>query len=417
MKAFAQLLENLLYQPARNGKLALLSEYLSLTPDPDRGYALAALCGDLTLDEVKPALLRGLIEERADAQLFRLSYDFVGDLSETIALMWEPSGEAAHPPGLAQVVDSMRAMSKAEARRRLPDWLDALDATGRWALLKLVTGALRVGVSTGLAKQALAQWSGVAQQEIEEVWHGFSPPYLPLFAWLSGEAARPSANDALCFHSPMLAHPIEDEDFSKLDPSDFGAEWKWDGIRVQIKGRKGAGARLFSRSGDDISAAFPDLIDPPPLMGGLDGELVALSPENNGLEAVASFSTLQQRLNRKTVSAAMLARIPVAIVAYDLLFAADASGENWTTPPLALSGAPRPAGGRGRKSQRSAPAALAPARFRGLGRTSRPSAKNPRRKPSIEGVMLKRKGSPYIAGRPKGEWFKWKRDAHLLDAC
>ena len=415
MKAFTQLLENLLYQPARNGKLALLSEYLSLTPDPDRGYALAALCGDLTLDEVKPALLRGLIEERADAQLFRLSYDFVGDLSETIALMWEASGETTDPPGLAQVVDSMRAMSKAEARRRLPKWLDALDATGRWALLKLVTGALRVGVSTGLAKQALAQWSGVAQQEIEEVWHGFSPPYLPLFAWLSGEAARPSANDALCFHSPMLAHPIEDEDFPRLDPNDFQAEWKWDGIRVQIKGRKGAGARLFSRSGDDISAAFPDLIDPPPLMGGLDGELVALSPENNGLEAVASFSTLQQRLNRKTVSAAMLARIPVAIVAYDLLFAADASGENWTdVRPLPFQ--------ERRALLEDAVAKVNDPRlllsplldfedWDALAAQREKSAQ----KPSIEGVMLKRKGSPYIAGRPKGEWFKWKRDAHLLD--
>ena len=119
MMGFAQLLENLLYQPARNGKLALLVDYLSLTPDPDRGYALAALCGDLTLDQVKPALLRGLIEERADAQLFRLSYDFVGDLSETIALMWEP-GQAAKAPELAEVVEFLRAMSKNEARRRLP---------------------------------------------------------------------------------------------------------------------------------------------------------------------------------------------------------------------------------------------------------------------------------------------------------
>jgi DNA ligase-1 len=415
MKAFAQLLENLLYQPARNGKLALLTQYLSLTPDPDRGYALAALCGDLTLDEVKPALLRGLIEERADPQLFRLSYDFVGDLSETIALMWEPCEHAPPPPGLAQVVDSMRAMSKAEARRRLPEWLDALNATGRWALLKLVTGALRVGVSTGLAKQALAQWSGVAQQEIEEVWHGFSPPYLPLFAWLSGEAARPSANDALCFHSPMLAHPVEDGDFPRLDPNDFQAEWKWDGIRVQIKGRKGAGARLFSRSGDDISAAFPDLIDPPPLMGGLDGELVALALDLNGLEAVASFSNLQQRLNRKTVSATLLARIPVAIIAYDLLFAADSSGENWTDV--------RPLPFQERR------ALLEQAVFRAndprlllspllnfedwdaLAAQREKSAE----KPSIEGVMLKRKASPYIAGRPRGEWFKWKRDAHLLD--
>lgn len=414
MKDFAGLLEKLLYQPARNGKLGLLVDYLNRTPDPDRGYALAALCGDLVLDEVKPGLLRGLIEERADPILFRLSYDFVGDLSETIALMWEP-GEPAEAPELAQVVEAMRAMSKAEARRRLPHWLDALDGTGRWALLKLVTGALRVGVSTGLAKQALSQWSGVAQTEIEEVWHGFSPPYLPLFAWLSGAAARPSANDALCFHSPMLAHPIDDADFQKLDPTEFAAEWKWDGIRVQTKARAGAGARLFSRSGDEISNAFPDLLDPPLLMGGLDGELVALEPGKSGLEAVASFSTLQQRLNRKTVSAAMLKRIPVAIIAYDLLFAADASGENWTdVRPLPFQERRRlleDAVAKARDPRLLLSPLLDFESWDALAAQRASSAAHP----SVEGVMLKRKASAYVAGRPKGEWFKWKRDAHLLD--
>ncbi|PPQ38261.1 DNA ligase-1 [Rhodoblastus acidophilus] len=414
MKAFARLLEDLLYQPARNGKLALLVDYLAATPDPDRGYALAALCSDLVLDEVKPALLRGLIEQRADPILFRLSYDFVGDLSETIALMWE-AGEAAEAPGLAQVVETLRALSKAEARRLIPLWLDALDGTGRWALLKLVTGALRVGVSTGLAKQALAQWSGVAQTEIEEVWHGFAPPYLPLFAWLSGAAARPSANDALCFHSPMLAQPIDDTDFAKLAPTDFCAEWKWDGVRVQLKGRADVGARLFSRSGDDISAAFPDLVDPLLFHGGLDGELVALEPGESGLEAVASFSTLQQRLNRKTVSAAMMARIPVAIVAYDLLFAADSSGEHWTDiRPLPFQerrALLEQAVARANDPRLLLSPLLDYRDWESLAAQRAVSAQHP----SVEGVMLKRKASPYLAGRPKGEWFKWKRDAHLLD--
>lgn len=415
MKAFAQLLESLLFQPARNGKLALLVDYLGVTPDPDRGFALAALCGALTLDEVKPALLRGLIEARADPVLFRLSYDFVGDLSETIALMWEPSGEAAVTPGLAQVVEAMRAMSKADARRQLPLWLDALDGTGRWALLKLVTGALRVGVSAGLAKQALARWSGVAQAEIEELWHGFTPPYLPLFSWLSGAAARPSATGSLGFHSPMLAQPIDDRDFATLDPGAFAAEWKWDGIRVQLKSLAVAGCRLFSRSGDDIGAAFPELIEAPGFFGGLDGELVALTPGVTGLEGIASFSTLQQRLNRKTVSAAMRARIPVAIVAYDLLFAADAGGESWTDA-RALPFQER----RHLLEQAVARAAdprllLSPLLDFGDWRALAAQRAESAQRPSVEGVMLKRWASPYLAGRPRGEWFKWKRDAHLLD--
>ncbi|WP_294540633.1 cisplatin damage response ATP-dependent DNA ligase [uncultured Rhodoblastus sp.] len=414
MKPFGQLLESLLYQPARNGKLALLVDYLAATPDPDRGYALAALCGALTLDEVKPALLRGLIEARADPVLFRLSYDFVGDLSETIALMWEPSPAATPTPGLANVVEAMRAMSKAEARRQLPAWLDALDGTGRWALLKLVTGGLRVGVSTGLAKLALAQWSGVAQADIEELWHGFAPPYLPLFAWLSGAAPRPSDKDSLGFHSPMLSHPIEDGDFAKLNPKDFAAEWKWDGIRVQYKSR-GSGARLFSRSGDDIGAAFPDLIDPPLLFGGLDGELVALTPGEAGMDAVASFSTLQQRLNRKTVSAAMRERIPVAIIAYDLLFDGDSSGENWTDvralPFHERSRLLEAAVARAADPRLKLSPLLDFADWPALATLRAASA--PR--PSVEGVMLKRRDGPYLAGRPRGEWFKWKRDAHLLD--
>ena len=419
MKAFACLLESLLFQPARNGKLALLVDYLAATPDPDRGYALAALCGALTLDEVKPALLRGLIEARADPVLFRLSHDFVGDLSETIALMWEAPDNGLPAPGLGQVVEAMRAMSKADARLQLPLWLDALDGTGRWALLKLVTGSLRVGVSAGLAKQALAQWSGVAQAEIEEVWHGFAPPYLPLFAWLSGAVAGPAASDALGFHSPMLAHPIDDRDFDKLDPHDFAAEWKWDGIRVQFKSRADAEPRLFSRSGDDIGAAFPDLVGAHSFFGGLDGELVALTPGETGIGetgigAIASFSTLQQRLNRKTVTPATIARIPVGIVAYDLLFDGDADGA-WTDV-RAL-----PFRERRHLLERAVARAddprlmLSPLLpfddWNALAEVRASSAE----RPSIEGVMLKRRESLYLAGRPRGEWFKWKRDAHLLD--
>jgi DNA ligase-1 len=414
MKAFARLLESLLFQPARNGKLALLIDYLAATPDPDRGYALAALCGALTLDEVKPALLRGLIEARADPVLFRLSHDFVGDLSETIALMWEPSGNTLPAPGLASVVESMRAMSKADARRQIPLWLDALDGTGRWALLKLVTGSLRVGVSTGLAKQALAQWSSVAQTEIEEVWHGFAPPYLPLFAWLSGAAASPASGDALGFHSPMLAHPIEDRDFDKLAPADFAAEWKWDGIRVQLKRRAGAEPRLFSRSGDDIGLAFPDLVEAQAFLGGLDGELIALTPGETGVGAIASFSTLQQRLNRKTVTAAMIARIPVGIVAYDLLFDADDDGA-WTDVRALPFRERRPLLERAVARADDPRLLLSPLlpfeTWDSLAEVRARSAE----KPSIEGVMLKRRESPYLAGRPRGEWFKWKRAAHLLD--
>ena len=116
----------------------------------------------------------------------------------------------------------------------------------------------------------------------------------------------------------MLSHPIEDGDFDKLDPAEFSAEWKWDGIRVQaVSGRKADGTRvtrLYSRTGEDIAAAFPDLVEELTIDGALDGELLVMRES-----AVQSFNTLQQRLNRKTVTAKMLGEFPAHIRVYDLL--------------------------------------------------------------------------------------------------
>ena len=128
-----------------------------------------------------------------DAELFALSYDYVGDLAETLALIW-PEGDApGHDPSLAEVVERLQAASRREAPRVVERLLDRLDAPGRHALLKLVTGGLRVGVSARLAKQALAEFGGVDPAEIEEIWHGQAPPYAALFAWLEGRGPRPAA--------------------------------------------------------------------------------------------------------------------------------------------------------------------------------------------------------------------------------
>src|SRR5690606_1546564 len=136
--------------------------------------------------------------------------------------------------------------------------LDALAPKERWALVKLVTGGLRVGVSARLAKQAVARFGAVDVAEIEELWHGLEPPYVSLFAWLEGRAGRPVIDHRLSFRPLMLANPLEDRDLEVIVPAAYLAEWKWDGIRVQIAARAGE-ARLYSRTGDDISAAFPDI--------------------------------------------------------------------------------------------------------------------------------------------------------------
>ncbi|MHA1571616.1 MAG: cisplatin damage response ATP-dependent DNA ligase, partial [Alphaproteobacteria bacterium] len=151
MKAFAGLLDGLAFQPSRNGKLRLLEHYFAATPDPDRGFALAALTGGLSLRTAKPKLIRELAHERVDPVLFGWSYDFVGDLAETVALIWpgHDSPLEDQDTTLGQVITRLNDAGRSEVPALIMGWLDQMDATQRWALLKLVTGGLRVGVSAG----------------------------------------------------------------------------------------------------------------------------------------------------------------------------------------------------------------------------------------------------------------------------
>jgi DNA ligase 1 len=314
MKAFAALLDRLSFTSSRLAKLRLLAGYFAATPDPARGYALAAITGELVLPYAKPAMIRALVATRVDPVLFEWSRDYVGDTAETVALIWPAKPGANRPPDLDDVVEGLLGAGKGEVPRLVEGWLDALDATGRWALLKLVTGALRIGVSARLAKTALAQWSAIEVGAIEEVWHGLTPPYRPLFDWLEGRAALPSVTEGARFRTLMLSNPVEDPQDEELDPDAYAAEWKWDGIRVQAVGSpEPAGRRLFSRTADDVGRAFPDVLDAMDFDAVLDGELLVyrsdlLVPADEAQAAlpfdghpVASFNDLQQRLNRKTL--------------------------------------------------------------------------------------------------------------------
>ncbi|WP_213285543.1 cisplatin damage response ATP-dependent DNA ligase [Bradyrhizobium sp. sGM-13] len=487
MNRFAELLDRLAYEPGRNNKLRLITAYFRDTPDPDRGYALAALTGALSFKHAKPGLVRDLIVDRTDPVLFGLSYDYVGDLSETVALMWpkggenyrlldhpspQPSparGEGAQlragqspgskaaattlsvpsplagseanearsrgqgegyptgglnidprhnnppPPTLSEVVVTLRTLGKTELPSQLARWLDELDETGRWALLKLVTGAMRIGISARLAKTAAAALGDKDPQEIELIWPGLAPPYLELFAWLEGRGDKPVNRDPAPFRPVMLAHAIEDTDFASLDPADFIAEWKWDGIRVQaVSGRDERGhmqARLYSRTGEDITNSFPDLLPSLHLPGAIDGELLVLRDGR-----VQTFNVLQQRLNRKVVSPKLTKDFPIHLRAYDLL----GDDENdlrelpfierrahlevfvrkLDDPRIDLS--PTIAF----DSWQALIAARANPANAGAGEDA----------DAVEGVMLKRRDAPYLPGRPKGQWWKWKRDPHIIDA-
>jgi len=464
MNRFAELLDRLTYEQGRNNKLRLMTDYFRSTADPERGWALAALTGGLSFPHAKPGLIRSLIAERTDPVLFELSYDYVGDLSETVALMWPPTraqrtpsqrtpsplvGEGwgggsggspststliahlptttpdASPQGggeqigqdkltLSAIIETLSTLGKTELPRQLARWLDALDETGRWALIKLVTGGLRVGVSARLAKAAVAALGGTDAHDIELLWPGLAPPYIELFAWLEGRAEKPASADPAPFRPPMLAHALEDTDLAALDPAEFMAEWKWDGIRVQAAAARPDGAimaRLYSRTGEDISKSFPDLVEALRLPGAIDGELLIMRERR-----VQTFNVLQQRLNRKTVTDELLAEFPAHLRAYDLL----ADGEvdlrqmpfadrrrrlevfiaRLDEPRIDLSPLVSFATWDDLMAARKDPAAA------GAGADA----------DAVEGVMLKRRDALYVPGRPKGPWWKWKRDPFIIDA-
>jgi len=413
MRAFSQLLDSLVYTRSRNAKLKLIADYLRATPDPDRGWAMAALTGDLDLPAVKSAAIRTLVEARVDPVLFRMSRDYVGDTAETVALLWpKPFGEPADLDDgalrLATVVEKLRALGRADGPPAIAAMLDHLDSSGRYALLKLATGGLRVGVSARLAKTALAQGFGLDVDAVEEVWHGIAPPYTALFDWAEGRGTQPTPADIPVFRPFMLAHPLED---ATVDMADYAAEWKWDGIRVQIV-RTAGQTRLYSRAGDDITGSFPDVAAAVRHDGALDGELLVKGAHQGGtLEdggGAASFNALQQRLGRKLVSAKMQTDYPAFVRVYDILFdgAEDVRARPWTERRARLE-----AFAATLDPDRFDISAIIPAAdfaaLEDIRATSRDAA--------IEGVMLKRRDSPYVAGRRAGLWYKWKRDPLSCD--
>jgi DNA ligase-1 len=410
MQAFAQLLDSLIYTRSRNAKLKLIVDYLRATPDPDRGWAMAVLTGDLDLPAIKPALIRTLVEERVDPVLFAMSRDYVGDTAETVSLLWPdpivPPRDAG-PLSLSDVVERLRSLSRADAPGALAAMLDRSNANERFALLKMAMGALRIGVSARLAKTALAQAFDLEIDAIEELWHGIDPPYAGLFAWATGEGTQPTAADTPVFRPFMLAHPLDD---GRVDLTDYAAEWKWDGIRVQLVHVAGE-TRLYSRAGDDITRSFPEVARDFVRAGVLDGELMVKGDaQGHATEegGAASFNALQQRLGRKVVSAKMLAEAPAFVRLYDILFdgTEDVRELPWHERRARLEAYAQtlPADRFDVSALIAAPDFTA---LEGIRAGARDAA--------IEGVMLKRRDSAYVSGRRVGLWYKWKRDPLTAD--
>ena len=401
MKLFADLLERLVFTNSRNEKLRLLATYFREAPDPDRGWAVAAIAGTLDTRTVTPSIVRKLTEARVDPVLFRLSYDYVGDLAQTVSLIWQGQ-RTTEPVSLDKVVSRLRSAHRSEIAPFLESLLDCLGESERFALLKLATGGLRVGVSARMLKLALASFGDKAPEEIEELWFGLEPPYCALFAWLEGRAPAPAVDRTLLFRPAMLAHPLDAETLARLDPSDFIAEWKWDGIRVQALSFDGK-RRLYTRTGDDIGHAFPDILESMTWEGVIDGELLVVEDET-----VRPFHRLQKRLGRKAPSARAIAENPAHIRAYDLL---ELPGADLRPQPFAIRRQRLEEWASANPLSRFDLSSVFPVetwqQIDALRERSRSGG--------YEGLMLKRRDSPYLAGRVKGHWFKWKREPLTAD--
>ncbi len=405
MQAFSELLEQLYYTSSHNAKAALIIAYLNKTPDPDRGWAIAAIAGTLRFDFFKRHTIKQLILERVDPVLFDLSYEYVGEMSETVAHLWPDNEEqAVSLPSLAEMVSQFAEANRKTVPIILAKYLDIMSAAQRWALIKLGTRGLRVGVSARSIKQILAKFGNKPVEDIERLWHGVSAPYTDLLNWLEGKAPMPDISDQITFSPVMLSHPLSLDDVMPWQPDKWQIEHKFDGIRVQLAIKQGKKV-LFSRNADDISHAFPDLLDEVAQDAIVDGELLVI----NGGE-VAPFNDLQQRLNKKKPTKKLMQTYPAGLIAYDILQIGEHS---LLDLPLTQRRERLLEWLSKQDSSRIRLSDTLNAQTRDeLMQLHQHASENL----SVEGLMLKRRRSIYAPGRPKGQWYKWKRDPKLVDA-
>ena len=403
MREFSQLINQLILTRSRNRKIELLNHYFKNTENPDRGLALAILTGNLKIKNISISKIKELIKKEVDPELFDLSYDYVGDLAETIALIW-PYKQKGKVPKLNFIIDELENSSTTNITKLIKKYLSIFSENERWAFIKLLSGGLRIGVSTRLTKLSLIHNTTIEISEIEQIWHGVVPPYNKLFNWIFGKGAKPEIEVEKIFHPLMLAHPIEKKDFNNLNPTEFFAEWKWDGIRVQLVLFKHK-IRIFSRTGDDISNTFPEIQNNENDLVVLDGELLV----GNNFKPF-KFNKLQQRLNRKKVSKNHLENFPAFVKLYDILFL-----KNKDLRSLDFSERRNILSEWHNKIQNKFFDLSEIFEFKTWENLKNIKSKK-LNKSVHEGLMIKRKTSSYISGRPKGYWYKWKNDPLVVDA-
>ena len=412
MHQFAALYDQLDATRSTRAKVELMAGYFAAAPAADAAWALYFLAGQRLKRLIAPTLLRRWVSEATgfSPAVVEESYAHVGDLAETIALLLDRANRPVAPStrGLAdwvQWLESLRGTSADTQRAELLTVWPTLTRAECFLLNKLLTGALRVGVSRGLVLRALAQHSGLPlpllTQRLMGPWSATVTDYEALLA--PGED-RPLPSQPYPF---CLASPLDDSpEVSELGPaSDYLAEWKWDGIRGQLI-RREQSHWLWSRGEELLNGRFPEIEDAARALPDgtvLDGEILAQRGEQ-----VLPFAVLQQRIQRQRLSRRVLADAPVVFRAYDLL---EADGEDWRERPLHA----RRARLQTLISEAGQPALqlsdTLPAGDWATLATLRVSA----RERGVEGLMLKRAEAPYLAGRRRGAWWKWKLDPLSVD--
>ncbi|SIS99820.1 DNA ligase-1 [Roseivivax lentus] len=411
MKAFADLFTAVDQTTKTTLKTKALAEYFTTASDDDKLWTIALFSGRRPKRAVNTTQLREWAAERAGIPLWLLeeSYPIVGDLAETIALILPPADEHEDRPLTHWITElkSLAALEVPERRARILAAWDRLETTERFLFNKLITGGFRIGVSQKLMTRALALATGQEEAVLAHKLMGKWTPETTSFHALI-EAEDPAA-DASRPYPFYLAYQLDDGPTEIGPPEDWQAEWKWDGIRGQLLIR-GTEHHVWSRGEELMTDRFPELArarDFLPDGTVLDGEIVAWDAET---EMPLPFNTLQARIGRKTVPKKLLKDAPVILLAYDLL---EAEGRDLRADPMA----DRRARLDRMLGQLPAEAPVRPSRlidfptWNALAET-RATAREMR----AEGVMLKRRDSPYLSGRKKGDWWKWKLDPLTIDA-
>jgi DNA ligase 1 len=407
MKAFADLYAALDQTTKTNGKIAALTRYLTQAPPDDAAWAVSFLIGrrPKRLLESRKLAEWAIAEAGVPDWLFGECYHAVGDFAETIALLLPPAESSSHLPLHVWVEERLLPMREADDDARRAQLVSAwreMDEGQRFAWNKLITGEFRVGVSQSLVVRAIAETSGVAAETIAHRLMGEWQP-TPDF-WMRLTRADSADADVSRPYPFSLAYPLEGAVEELGDSREWQIEWKWDGIRAQLIRRQGH-TYLWSRGEELITERFPELEALGALLPegtAIDGEVM---PWRDG--APLAFAQMQRRIGRKALGPKILAEVPVALVAYDLL---ELAGEDVREKTLEW-----------RRAQLEAIAPSSPALVLSPVILSGDweELKNLRlesRARKVEGFMLKRLSSPYRVGRRRGDWWKWKIDPYSVDA-